>query len=425
VTDLYPTIPLLDSVRRQLLSANLDKIKLVAVQHLFKTTVSLIQEILDSGISLNDCHVLGKAYSSIPSVCSALIKNGVIPAIPPLASPGLYKYSQRRFIKHWYDDICKSQKENQSLILLDEGGDLLRAVSSKTLHSSNVCGIEQTRFGLSAIAKTSFPVIQVADSAIKRHLEPPIITREIIRAFSRLSAGQSPRIGVIGIGSLGSCVASALRDAGKDVLVYDQSQVAVKNISQTSRLIKICESPKQMLRECDVILGCTGTDVFARIDWTRLGKLRTRHFISCSSGDYEFLSLLKRSVHSKPSSITDIEISICSKKAVIYNGGYPINFNRVSEFSPPGDIQLTRALLFGAVLQASELMRQGVKHVGGVMLCPKLQGFIARRWLKLCPERKKDYHRDILVGIGNIQWIAAHSGGRNTHVFETAGVRFD
>jgi hypothetical protein len=76
-----------------------------------------------------------------------------------------------------------------------------------------MAGIEQTRGGLysPAINSLPFPLIEVASSAIKRHLESPLIVEAIIKKLhnalgTRKDIHLNTVFGVIGNGAIGSSV---------------------------------------------------------------------------------------------------------------------------------------------------------------------------------------------------------------------------
>jgi hypothetical protein len=112
-------------------------------------------------------------------------------------------------------------------------------------------------------------------------------------------------------------------------------------------------------------------------------------FASCSSNDTEYRSLLM-DPHIPWKPISD-NLEVCPVLEAIYprrdlsirilRSGYPINFDNTPESIPKEDIQLTRALLFGAVLQSMEMItRPDHCAVGSVMLCPEIQKTAIDAW---------------------------------------------
>lgn len=418
---------LLEQIRICVQRDLLKDMALIGVQHLFETTASFLHELLLTGINPGDVHILGKSYSAIPSTVDQLVQSGIrffVPDISPLAD---YHRFQRQHADRWLDSALKMEAQHDGLIILDEGGDMLRAVAARKSLLPKTCGVEQTRYGLGAVHGLEFPVIQVADSALKRFLEPPIIAKEIFSAASAIPAISGLRkVGVIGVGSLGTALAKLLLRNEKEVFLYDASSTACDAALRRLKGAQLCNDVSELLSKVDVCYGCTGSNALKKADWEATKSLRARHFISCSSGDVEFHSLLAQGAVHSPAlkQISDVPVVLGGNSVTVYNGGYPINFNRKREMSSSNDIQLTRALLLGGVFQAAEMLRQNESQKGGVMLSPNLQRFVAERWFSLNPQLRADYDADVLNGVENIEWLTVHSGGTERHSYARAGVRF-
>jgi len=81
-------------------------------------------------------------------------------------------------------------------------------------------------------------------------------------------------------------------------------------------------------------------------------------FVSCSSEDKEFLSLLRVIAQNSPAvdPMTDVScVSYSGSKILVLKGGFPINFDRTPSCVPARDIELTRGLLLGAVYKRLQL----------------------------------------------------------------------
>ena len=420
-------MPLLGQLRAHVEPHLLESMALVGVQHLFETTASFFDELISAGLDPDHTHVLGKSYSAVSRASEHLVSRGIRLFVPEVAPSGNYHPFQRQCAERWLNGALGIEAKHEGLIILDEGGDMLRAVASARNSFPTTCGVEQTRSGLGAVPGLEFSVIQVADSALKRFLEPPIIAKEVLSAVSVIPAvSRCQRVGIVGVGSLGSSLAKLLQRKGREVLLYDKSPVAFKNSSERLKGTLWCESLQELLSKADVVFGCTGSDVLSDVEWATMDSLSAKHFISCSSGDVEFRSLLEKSASQEARSgeITDVPVAVGQNTMTVYNGGYPINFNRACELSSAGDIQLTRALLLGGVFQAAETLRQGEHRSGGVMLCPDLQMFIAKSWFALHPELRAEYDADVLDGVESRDWIVENSGGTEMHAYARAGITF-
>jgi hypothetical protein len=109
---------------------------------------------------------------------------------------------------------------------------------------------------------------------------------------------------------------------------------------------------------------------------------------------------------------------------VIHNGGCPINFNRTREVSSPAEIQFTRALLFGGIVQAISGANHKPAIHGSEKLSPLFQQYVIEKWLESDAKRKQDYSPAVLWGAKNRHWISTHSGGKDFGIMEKAGLQF-
>ncbi len=153
-----------------------------------------------------------------------------------------------------------------------------------------------------------------------------------------------------------------------------------------------CASLKFMLREAEVIFGCTGSNSL-RVD--QLSQVRSRkpiHFISCSSRDVEFKDLLQLGKQSG-SPFDRVTVQLPSGQThYVENGGFPINFDRVEEQEGPDEIALTRALVFTGVLQAIYL-KKARSYKDALMLSPRAQQYIVEAWMNLTGSEPEQFGR--------------------------------
>jgi hypothetical protein len=93
----------------------------------------------------------------------------------------------------------------------------------------------------------------------------------------------------------------------------------------------------------------------------------------------------------------------------LLRGGFPANFDQSGESVPANDIQLTRALVLAAVLQAAEYLKDTSIESGVYALDVKYQRFVIHEWLKLQNEFKLE--RNDLACFLDEEWLAKHSNG--------------
>ena len=226
----------------------------------------------------------------------------------------------------------------------------------------------------------------------------------------------------MGNGIIGSAIVNYLLTEGFRVVVHDTSGLAYKdNIGhKNSGYLYTANSPLGVIANADCIFGCTGRDITQGIDVLELAT-GDKTFISCTSEDKEFLSLLKviASVSREPfDPLKDISYTTeRGKRILILAGGFPINFDKKPWSVPANDIEITRGLLFGACLQA---MRCAVPAVSlkyslttnGYRLClnPYIQRHVVAMWSSRQPEKR--YSPNFFTQFHDVELIAAKSGGK-------------
>jgi hypothetical protein len=306
------------------------------------------------------------------------------------------------------------QKDINALIILDDGGHCLANTPEKLIIKYRIVGIEQTASGLfnPKVLKLPFPLINVACSAAKKWLEPPIISNAIVRKLSSILPLEDGKLccGVIGFGAIGKAVAFKLSILNNSVVAYDKNHF--QNTKDT--IISHTKSIEKVILNSDHIFGCTGTDITANVDILKIMN-KEKSLISCSSEDIEFrllLKLIQQNNHSKfklTFPLSDILYeSECDRIIRIYRSGFPINFDNSKEIEYPKEIQLTRGLLLGGILQAISLMPLMKKNRHArLALHSDIQQFIVHRWKE---NQTGDFRiSKFLEYFDDISWIKNHS----------------
>jgi hypothetical protein len=154
-------------------------------------------------------------------------------------------------------------------------------------------------------------------------------------------------VGVVGGGALGSALAGHLkREHRIRVCLYDKRSVVCPDG------VELCRDLRSLLLASDVVFGCTGHNFLRPHRLENLAATKSIYFISCSSRDVEFKSLLQLpDIPENPHGRITIRLP-SGQTHYIENGGFPINFDRQEEQESAEEIALTRALVFAGVFQA-------------------------------------------------------------------------
>jgi len=397
---------------------------MVCLQHLLSTTGSLFEKFIKLGLRPQDTFVLGKVYSANPDVTKRLrsLSFQTFESRTP-RSWGSYETELLVEVESMWDRAVTHFRKSsvRQVVVLDDGGCVLASVPVGRLDFP-VTGVEQTMSGLAFqdAGRVHVPVVQVAASAAKKLIEPNLIQDAI---FNRLSAHKAylegSICGVVGLGNIGRAVLETLLKHHPFVFVFDIVDSALLEDLPSGAVA--CKSLKELLEKSNCVFGCTGRDLFEGNNWWQ-GLSGKRTLLSCSSHDTEFKSILTTLNNvgfTSKDKLADTTVSTHRGELLLVRGGFPVNFDGSLESVPAQDIQLTRALLMGGVLQAAERNTQLDEGYQPVILRPDLQIFIVNDWLRLVPFRKKDYAPEVINIFEKSSTITDQSAGGDQAAPET------
>lgn len=393
----------------------------IFTSHLLDTALTLFKSVISLGISPEQIHVLGKFYSANAVVTQKLQAAGVhvIDSTKP-TTLGSFSSTFSHDIAKFWDSFFRDRKcrSYEKVIVVDDGGQCIAAIPPSAGHRWSFVGIEQTTRGLRRLQLVDqLPIIHLASSAAKRHIEPPMISEAILKKLRlHVSIDSTYKTcGVIGLGNIGKAIVKDLTQRGVRVLVFDQNSCLHEAVPKAFW----CNSVEEIVTEADYVFGCTGEDVFEdAFNDTRWLRNLAGHkiFISCSSEDIEFLSVLK-AIQENPSSwqsnpLSTIRYELPNATISILRGGFPINFDGSPESVPANKIQVTLGLVLGGLVQAA-LYNRGSRSEGnsGIMLEPAIQRFVVTSWFEQEPLRKDWYPPNTPAAFGKLDWIRNNSTG--------------
>lgn|GEM_PF-3263776 len=457
---------------------------LVAMPHLMPDVVDWISALIELGMPANHIHVLGKQYSQVDATCEKLRKLGVdVVEYTPAPIGGYYQTLQEvdlpKLWQHSLKEIAHAaHKAPQDVIVMDDGGRLLQSIPPELSANPNirVMGVEQTTNGYEVVRDEGhkIDIVIPAKSALKLEYESPFVADAAIRKLrDKLGIFRRRDVAVVGIGNIGASVASTLADNHNNVFIYDtavqetdgkiddpkhllppqiniyrapppgrpvsEATLLRKGEPQTDANYYICSSLEQAVQSSNYVFGCTGRDIFKGIDLENMQfqgpgkKLDETRFISVSSGDKEFQSLLKwisekpvfnhQGTQGKDATRWDVTANHNGSKLRVVQQGFPVNFDGKTCSGTPEEMQLISSFLLASIVQGYEYMKKyPVKSTNDqkdlIMLSPEVQRKILNTWLEGVPGVRGLFDPQRLEAVSkDTEWFAQHSLGQFCPVF--------
>ena len=381
---------------------------IVAVQHMLWQTVDLLAALAGLGVKRENIFALGKVYSNSPVVLGTLRDRGITVVDSNFPSPGQFeRYFEFDVVRLW-EIVTRSlaHRDVKRILVLDDGGKCITTVPPEILQRYDVCGVEQTSFGMFQFEEQPppFAVMSWARTAVKLNIGGPIFSHCLLNKFeSRVLGGDvltGANIGVIGLGSIGGAMANLTARQQNNVLFYDPN-VNLQVPPQLDGRIARVDSLEELLLRCDYVFGCSGRQPF-KDQWPLKYKPGIKLF-SASGGDQEFgpiiLDLRARAGFTVAPLTWDIfhGNGPCGPISIAYLG-YPYNFvSRDIEAVPTAVVQLETGGLLAAMIQARNhltLCETGrAENTGIHRISPEAQNFVYRRWLTMMKGKRIDLPR--------------------------------
>ena len=365
----------------------------VLIQHQLGSIVPMTRALLSLGLDPERLHWVDIPYSANADVVAQLVDLGIpagnfAPGDYNLEKP--YAPYQHRRVAQLIAALRDELGPGDRLLVLDDGAYFAEAASCFAAELPRVALVEQTRRGMMKIlgdpscrsyAETT-RFVNVAEAPPKLEVESRFIAQAVLRALQtalgpyRATVEQGETL-LLGYGAIGRQVAHALVDwfdlPRSAVHVHDPSSDALAAAQRDGfGTWNRTASPFTRYR---LVLGCSGKTSFRVGDRVFLAddailastssgaaELSREQFIELAdahSADdvfvYDRETLATRSLHST------IRLRLVDRDASFLNGGFPINFDGNVNCVPPAEIQLTRALMLAAAVQALEAERDGIE----------------------------------------------------------------
>lgn len=380
-------LPLLRYIANSFENESLKDVAIIGAQHLLGTTVDLFRYLFSKGLKAKNIFLIGKCYSSSSIAVKEMEDLGIYtcPSSLSFQSHRSFDHQYRKNIRAFLKKVLPLVKHCRKIVLLDDGGILIREAHKMLLDQNKFYGVEQTSSGYNALKEfpLKFPVVNVARSEAKLSYESPMIADAISTHLSKTlvnSSFEQKKILIIGRGAIGDSLYHKLKNRCK-VDIFD-TESSLSSFPKKDFLT--------LLSDSDLIIGCTGTK-----------SLKTKYYkhlkhgvvlASASSSDREFsaATLFRKQIAVYADPHRPIQVA----GITLLNSGFPVNFDGKKHSVPPRSIQLTRALLAAGILQ---VISEEIDEVGLIPLDYELQRNILGKFFELSGNRKPPMNRGVSV----------------------------
>src|SRR5688572_13021140 len=308
----------------------------VAVQHMLWQTVDLLAAITGLGVKRENIFALGKVYSNSPHELGTLRDRGIAVLDGNMPAPGrLDRYFDGDVDRLW-EIVARAlaQRDAKRILVLDDGGQCITRVPAAVLQRYELCGVEQTSFGMFLFEQQPppFAVMAWARTAVKLNIGGPLFSQCLLNKFeSRILGGDvltGANVGIIGLGSIGGALANLIAGQHNNVFFFDPD-TELQVPQRLARRVTRVESLEELMLRCEYVFGCSGRQPF-KDRWPLKYRPGIKLF-SASGGDQEFGAIVNYLRTEADFSVTPLTWDIRSNKgpsgpiSIAYLG-YPYNF---------------------------------------------------------------------------------------------------
>lgn len=329
----------------------------ILIQHLLSDFVHFVKALRKYGAIIDHTFIIGIPYSTKDIVLDYLSNEGY----KNVKSPLYYPFNP--IVKDTIEKAIETAKKNSKKILIvEDGGYAVPIIHSDFKHEIDIIhgAVEQTANGIwrdKEIIKDGsplgFPVINVAESNLKKEQESPLIGRAVCKNIEILF-GKSffglirKKIGLMGFGSTGTEIATVLQSSNCELLIFDDRE---ERLSQAKDLgFTVANDVEHFIEKSNLIIEATGNI------WCNSNEIlmlnHDSYFVSGSSKrlgiNYdEFSRLVKIDSQIHLPGVGSRYTLQNNHDITLLADGFPINFFS-AESVPDNEIAFIYALLFEA-----------------------------------------------------------------------------
>jgi len=337
---------------------------IIIIQHLLSDAVHLIETIHERGADKEAFFILGIPYSTKLPVVKYLVKKGYKRIITPLDYP--FEAEVETLVN---EAINYSKETHKKIVIIEDGGYIVPILHEKFREYLNIVlgAVEQTANGIwrdkELIADVGIdygiPIINVAESNIKKEFESPLIGKAIRKNLELLfnktfSDISSKDIGLVGYGATGAEIARQLILIDSKLTIFDSKQERRNEAKESG--YKVASSLQELVSSNDIIIEATGRYWYPKEqEYDMLHVLSSfkhnSYYLSASSkklgiNHNYFLKMIDAGrIFNIPGFGKRYKLIRDRKEITLIADGFPINFF-IGESVPDKSIDFIIALLY-------------------------------------------------------------------------------
>ncbi|MBN1840726.1 MAG: hypothetical protein JW883_00380 [Deltaproteobacteria bacterium] len=355
-------LPVVDDIARRYEGSFNGQYVVLAILHLLRDSLAFFERLLTMGAQKENIFVLGIPYSSKSEVIDHLLHDGYQVTV----APRVHYFSEfGNFVREILQKALHQCKTTErELLIIEDGGYAAPLFHTDAAFSGDLdlCAgaVEQTANGIWAdqelekAGKLAFPIMNVAESNIKKEQESPLVGQAIIQNINALLAGYgegltSMKVGQLGFGSVGQPLARQIQQDGVDLTIYDLDENRREEARREG--FAVVDTAGELFPRKTLIIGCTGKEVVGLNELRQLD--RSVFFVNASSKlrELKYQEFLDVATKNKLVRGIGTEYRLKGRQGIdirLLADGFPVNFFEKSESIPDKQIQFIMALLLSA-----------------------------------------------------------------------------
>lgn len=345
-------------------------IDLVLLLHLRPSLLAIVRAVVALGAAPERILVFKKDYDypELALVESELWRLGVVAVAIEHADEAL--------------EAFRSKAAGRPVIVVEDGGHVLPRIHADPLLLG---GVEQTTKGMrrfrEAVPTFDKPLLDLPASRFKQKFEPYHVAAASVAAIERALGDGLPLqdfdVAVIGAGgTIGGEIANMIATRARSTRVFDAKDTSTFRLCASGRHV-VCDSFREAVRGCRVVVSCTGENVMSAASVNALedGTI----LASTGSERTEFpVDLLRQLGTYEPvHNGTLLTLGHNGRRLLLLNDGRPVNFSAYAPPEPKCFDLVMAAILVGAI----ELVQGRYAGLAGPINC--FDGVVERHNLDL------------------------------------------